>query len=95
MSLLFHYIESNQQLQSSILETLLQLHAFQKTNDTLVVKASWMKEWLAEFGISEERVCVIPDGIDVAEPIGKVSAKQHTAAIFNKPMFARTTGCRT
>lgn len=83
-----HYIESNQQLQSSLLETLLQFHAFQKANDTLVVKASWMKEWLGEFGISEKNICVIPDGINITESIGKSLAKQHTAAIFDKSMFA-------
>ena len=84
-----HCIESSQKLQSSMLETLLHLHASQKANDTLVVKASWMKEWLSEFGISERNMRVIPDGINVAKPIGKNLAKQHTAAIFDKPMFAQ------
>ena len=33
---------------------------------------------------------VIPDGIDVVAPIGdKALAKQHTAALFEKPMFAK------
>ena len=32
---------------------------------------------------------VIPDGIDVVEPIDKALAKQHTAALFDNPMFAQ------
>ena len=33
---------------------------------------------------------VIPDGIDVVAPIGdKALAKQHTAALFEKPMFTK------
>ena len=84
-----HCIDSTQRLQSSELETLLHLHASQKASDTLVVKASWMKEWLSEFDIPEKDVSVIPDGINPVEPIGKALAKQHTATIFDKPMFAQ------
>ena len=84
-----HCIDSTQRLQSPALETLLHLHASQKASDTLVVKASWMKEWLSEFDIPEKDVCVIPDGINPVEPIGKALAKQHTAAIFDKPMFVK------
>ena len=84
-----HCIDSTQRLQSSELETLLHLHASQKESDTLVVKASWMKEWLSEFDIPEEDVSVIPDGINIVEPIGKALAKQHTATIFEKPMFVQ------
>ena len=66
------------------------LSAFQHSKDTLVVKASWMKAWLAELGVPVENVRVIPDGIDVVAPIGnKALAKQHTAAIFEKPMFTK------
>ena len=83
-----HCIENSQKLQSSILESLLAHHAAQKTNDRFVVKVSWMKEWLSEFGIPGGHVHVIPDGINVVEPIDKGLAKQHTAAIFDKPMFA-------
>ena len=84
-----HCIDSTQRLQSAELETLLHLHASQKASDTLVVKASWMKEWLSEFDIPEKDVCVIPDGINPVEPIGKALAKQHTATIFDKPMFVQ------
>ena len=83
-----HCIDGVQQLRHSLLKTLLTLSAFQRSKDTLVVKASWMKEWLAELGAPVENVRVIPDGIDVVAPIGdKALAKQHTAAIFEKPMF--------
>lgn len=84
-----HCIDSTQRLQSAELETLLHLHASQKESDTLVVKASWMKEWLSRFDIPEKNVSVIPDGINIVEPIGKALAKQHTATIFEKPMFVQ------
>ena len=85
-----HCIEGVQQMQHILLKTLLTLSAFQRSIDTLVVKASWMKEWLAELGVSTENVRVIPDGIDVVAPMGdKALAKQHTAAIFEKPMFTK------
>ena len=84
-----HCIENSQKLQSSLLEFFLALYVAQKTNDSLVVKASWMKEWLSESGIPEKHVHVIPDGINVVEPVDKRLAKQHTAAIFDKPMFAQ------
>lgn len=85
-----HCIEGAQQLQHVLLKTLLTLCAFQRSKDTLVVKASWIKEWLAELGAPVENVRVIPDGIDVVAPIGdKALAKQHTAAIFEKPMFTK------
>ena len=85
-----HCIEGAQQMQHLLLKTLLTLGAFQSSKDTLVVKASWMKAWLAELGVPVENVQVIPDGIDVVEPINdKALAKQHTAAIFDKPMFTK------
>ena len=83
-----HCIEGAQQMQHVLLKTLLTLGAFQGQKDTLVVKASWMKAWLTEFGVPVENVRVIPDGIDLVEPIGdKALAKRHTAAIFDKLMF--------
>ena len=83
-----HCIEGDRRLQHVLLRTLLTLCAFQGSKDTLVVKASWMKVWLAELGVPVENVRVIPDGIDVVEPIDdKALAKQHTASIFEKPMF--------
>ena len=85
-----HCIEGSQRLQHVLPRTLLTLCAFQSPKDTLVVKASWMKEWLAELGMIADNVRVIPNGIDVVAPIGdKALAKQHTAAIFEKPMFAK------
>jgi len=83
-----HCIDATQRLQHVLLKTLLTLCALQSPKDTLVVKASWMKEWVAELGVPTENVRVIPDGIDVIAPIGdKALAKQHTAALFEKPMF--------
>ena len=86
-----HCIEGFQGLQGSIVETLLTLNAFQDAKDTLVVKSSWMKAWLEELDIPGEKVCVIPDGIDVvSESLGdKALAKRHTAAVFENPMFVR------
>ena len=85
-----HCIDGVQRLQHVLLRTLLTISAFQRSKDTLVVKASWMKEWLAELGVPTENVRVIPDGIDIVVPMGdKALAKQHTAAIFEKPMFTK------
>lgn len=85
-----HCIEGSQRLQHVLLKTLLTLSAFQHPKDTLVVKASWMKEWIAELGVLADNVRVIPDGINVAAPIGdKALAKQHTAALFENPIFAQ------
>ena len=85
-----HCIEGAQKLQHVLLKTLLTLRAFQSSKDTLVVKASWMQDWLAELGMPADNVRVIPDGIDVVAPIGdKALAKQHTAALFEKPMFTK------
>ena len=84
-----HCIEDDQRLQGSTLETLLNVCAFQDAKDTLVVRASWVKEWLRECGVSGGSIRVIPNGINVGEPIGKPLAKQHTAALFEKPMFSQ------
>ena len=83
-----HCIDGDQRLQHVLPRTLLTLSMFQSPKDTLVVRASWMKEWLAELGAPVENVRVIPNGIDVVEPIGdRALAKQYTAALFEKPMF--------
>ena len=84
-----HCIEDVPKLQGSTLETLLNICAFQNTSDTLVVRASWVKEWLMECGVSEGSIRIVPNGINVGEPIGKSLAKQHTAALFEKPIFAQ------
>ena len=85
-----HCIEGVQKLQHVLPKVLLTLSAFQSSKDTLVVKASWMQDWLAELGMPADNVRVIPDGIDVVAPIGdKALAKQHTAALFEKPMFTK------
>ena len=84
-----HCIEDDQRLQGSTLETLLNICAFQNVGDTLVVKASWVKEWLTEYGVPSGSVRVIPNGINIGEPISKPLAKQHTAVLFEKPIFAQ------
>ena len=86
---IIHCIEDVQKLQGSTLETLLNICAFQNANDTLVVRSSWVKEWLMECGVPRGNVRVIPNGINVGEPIGKSLAKQRTAALFDKPIFAQ------
>ena len=84
-----HCIEDDQRLQGSTLETLLNICAFQNVGDTLVVRASWVKEWLRECGVPGGNVRVVPNGINIGEPISKPLAKQHTAALFEKPIFAQ------
>ena len=84
-----HCIEDTPKLPGSTLETLLNICAFQNTSDTLVVKSSWVKEWLTEYGVPSGSVRVIPNGINIGEPISKPLAKQHTAALFEKPIFAQ------
>ena len=84
-----HTLEDNQKSQDLTLETLLNICAFQNANDTLVVKASWVAEWLAECGFPGGSVRIIPNGINIGKPIGKSLAKQHTAILFEKPIFAQ------
>jgi glycosyltransferase involved in cell wall biosynthesis len=84
-----HCIEDDQRLQGSMLETLLNVCAFQNAKDTLVVRASWVKEWLTTCGVPRGNVRVIPNGINIGEPIGKPLAKQHSAALFEKPIFTQ------
>lgn len=86
---IIHCMDDVQRLQGSTLEMLLNICAFQNVKDTLVVRSSWVKEWLMEYGVLGENVRVIPNGIEVGEPIGKPLAKQHTAVLFEKPMFAQ------
>ena len=84
-----HCIEDIPKLQGSTLETLLNVCAFQDVNDTLVVRASWVKEWLRKCGVPRGNVRVVPNGLNISEPIGKPLAKQYTAALFEKPIFAQ------
>ena len=84
-----HCIEDIQKLQGSTLETLLNIYALQNANDTLIVRSSWVKERLMEYSVLGESIRVIPNGINVGEPIGKCLAKQYTATLFEKPMFSQ------
>ena len=82
-----HCIGDDQRSQQMLPETLLTLSILQNAKDTLVVKSSWLKAWLDRLELPVDGVRVVPDGINVVEPIGKALAKQHTASIFEKPMF--------
>ena len=84
-----HCVEDVQGLHGSTLETLLNICAFQNPNDTVVVRSSWVQEWLTEYGVPEGNLRVIPNGISVDEPIGKTLAKQHTSVLFEKPIFTQ------
>ena len=84
-----HSVETPQKARDLTLETLLNVCAFQNPKDTLVVKASWVKQWLTERGVPGGNVRVIPNGINVGEKIGKALAKQHTASLFEKRIFAQ------
>jgi glycosyltransferase involved in cell wall biosynthesis len=78
-----------QKLQGSTLETLLDIYALQNAKDTLIVRSSWVKERLMEYSVTGESVRVIPNGINVGEPMSKSLAKQYTAALFEKPIFSQ------
>ena len=84
-----HCIEDVQKLQGSTLETSLNIYALQNTKDTIIVRSSWVKERLMEYNVLGESVRVIPNGINVGEPMSKSLAKQYTAALFEKPIFAQ------
>ena len=84
-----HCIEDVQKLQGSTLETLLNIYALQNAKDTLIVRSSWVKERLMEYSVLGESVRVIPNGINVGEPMSKSLAKQYTAALFEKPILAQ------
>ena len=84
-----HCIEDVQKLQGSTLETSLNIYALQNPKDTIIVRSSWVKERLMEYNVLGESVRVIPNGINVGEPMSKSLAKQYTAALFEKPIFAQ------
>ena len=84
-----HCIEDVQKLQGSTLETSLNIYALQNAKDTIIVRSSWVKERLMEYNVLGESVRVIPNGINVGEPMSKSLAKQYTAALFEKPIFAQ------
>ena len=85
-----HYIDSSQRLQGSILDRCLTLSALQAATDSIIVKSSWMKQWLCELGIPRQNTYAIPDGIQqTTQSRDKTSAKQQTASLFDEPMFTQ------
>ena len=84
-----HYIGDDQRSQDTLPETLLTLAVLQRPKDTLVVKSSWLKQWLDTLELPGTNVQVVHDGINVVKPISKALAKQHTTELFENPMFAQ------
>ena len=84
-----HFLESDRKLQDVGLEKALEHYTAQKPADLLLPKASWLVNWLSEFGIDPAGMSVISEGINVVESIGKELAKQHTTALTENPLFAK------
>lgn len=82
-------LESDRRMQASILESALNSYTAQKSTDLILSKATWLTDWLSEFGVDSTGVHTISEGIGVAEPIGKELAKQHTAVLTDNPLFAQ------
>ena len=85
----FRCLESDRRMQGLILESALNSHTAQKSTDLLLSKATWLTDWLSEFGVDSTAVHTISEGISVVEPIGKELAKQYTAALTDNPLFAQ------
>lgn len=82
-------LESDRRMQASILESALNSYTAQKSTDLILSKATWLTDWLSEFGVDSTGVHTISEGIGVVEPIGKELAKQHTAVLTDNPLFAQ------
>ncbi len=82
-------IESDRRVQNLVLESTLNSHMVQKNTDLLLPKASWLTDWLSVFGVDPAGMHTISEGITVVEPIGKGLAKQHTAVLTEKTLFAK------
>lgn len=80
--------ESDRKLRDAGLAKALEHYTAQKPTDLLLPKASWLADWLLEFGVDPAGI-VISEGLNVVEPIGKALAKQHTAALTENPLFAQ------
>jgi len=86
---ILHCVESDRKLQDVGLEKILEQHTAQKTTDLILPKASWISDWLSDFGVRTNGMHPIAEGINLADPIGKALAKQHTAAMTENSMFER------
>ncbi len=82
-------LESDRRMQALILESALNSYTAQKSTDLILSKATWLTDWLSEFGVDSAGVHTISEGINVVEPIGKELAKQHAAVLTDNPLFAQ------
>lgn len=83
-------LESDRRMQTLILESALNSYTAQKSTDLILSKATWLTDWLSEFGVDSAGVHTISEGINVVKPIGKELAKQHTARLTDNPLFAQS-----
>jgi len=82
-------LESDRRIQTLVLESALNSQMAQKPTDLLLPKASWLTDWLSEFGVNPVGMHTISEGINVVEPIGKALAKQYTASLTENLLFAQ------
>ncbi|MCY3722838.1 MAG: glycosyltransferase [Candidatus Poribacteria bacterium] len=85
----FRCLESDRKLGDTALSETLEHYAAQKSTDLLLPKASWLTDWLSDFGVAPVGMHTIGEGINVVESIGRPLAKQHTAVLTENPRFAR------
>ncbi|MDE0556644.1 MAG: glycosyltransferase [Candidatus Poribacteria bacterium] len=81
--------ESDRRLQDLVLDKTLEHATAQKPTDLILPKASWLTNWLSEFGVNPAGMSTISEGINVVEPIGKALAKQYTASLTENPLFSQ------
>ena len=86
---ILYCVESDRHLQDRVLQKALEHATAQKPTDLLLPKASWMTDWLSEFGIAPTGMSTMIEGINVVESIGKALAKQYTASLTENPLFAQ------
>lgn len=82
-------LESDRLVQNLVLESALNSQMVQKNTDLLLPKASWLTNWLSDFGVAPAGMHTISEGITVVEPIGKALAKQHAAVLTENLQFAK------
>ena len=86
---ILYCVESDRCLRDLVLEKTLEHSTAQKSTDLILSKASWLTDWLSEFGVDFAGMHTISEGIHVVDPIGKPLAKQHTAALTENRLFAK------
>ena len=86
---ILYCVESDRKLRNLVLDKTLEHSTAQKPTDLILPKASWLTNWLSEFGINPAGMYTISEGINVVEPIGKALAKQYTASLTENPLFSQ------